>query len=188
MDALGESPVAPGDTTMAKKANVKFIQEVPTEGRVVAARRPFRVEQDNRRRFVRIEIASPVTINKIRDAAGQFWPEGDWHLINGTILNISAGGLLVEVDQQVYEGDIVSLHFIMQDVEALNDVLGLVKRVDSDQDGLLAGIEFITREQLTDLLSQGEVDMLPSTLDDFDHTVHRVLSRYVFEEQPTAMD
>lgn len=167
---------------MATKGKVKFIQEVPTNGTAVAARRPFRVESDNRRRFIRIEIASPVTLNKIRDAGGHFWPEGEWHVINGTILNISAGGLLVELDQQVFEGDVVALHFIMQEIEALNDVLGLVKRVEMDPSGILAGIAFITRDDVTDLLSQGQVDLLPESLDDFEHTVRRVLNRYLFEE------
>lgn len=171
---------------MATKGKVKFIQEVPTDGSAVAARRPFRVESDNRRRFVRIEIASPVTLNKIRDHEGQFWPQGEWHVINGTILNISAGGILVEIDQQIGEGDVVALHFIMQEVEALNDVLGLVRRVDIDPTGVIAGIAFVTRDEVTDLLSQGQIDMLPETLDDFEHTVRRVLSRYIFEDSAAA--
>lgn len=171
---------------MATKEKVKFIQEVPTDATVIAARRPFRVEEDNRRRFVRIEIASPVTLNKIRDAEGQFWPDGEWHVINGTILNISAGGLLVELDQQVLTGDVVALHFIMQDIEALNDVLGLVKRVEQDAEGIIAGISFVTRNEVTDLMSQGQIDMLPETLDDFEHTVRKVLSKYVFEENRVA--
>jgi hypothetical protein len=167
---------------MASKEKVKFIQEMTTDTTTVGARRPFKVEQDNRRRFVRIEISSPMTLQKIHESGGKFWPEGEWHVVNGTILNISVGGVLVEIDQQLREGDLVSLHFIMQDVEALNDVLGLVKRVEGDADGMIAGIEFISREQLTDLLSQAQIDMLPDSLDDFDHTVRSVLNKYLYAD------
>lgn len=171
---------------MASREKVRFIQEVPAADTMVAARRPFEVRSENRRRFVRIEISSPMTMRKIRDTGGQLWPDGEWHVIHGTILNISDGGVLVDVDQNLQEGDIVSLHFIMQDVEPLADVLGQVMRADQDEAGILVGIKFITIQSLADRLSRAELDLLPETLTEFQACIKGALEKYVYtEETPT---
>lgn len=160
----------------------KFITEVPTTEVDVIARRPFKVESDNRRRFIRLEIAAPMSLQKIKDSHGNFWPEGEWHLVNGTILNVSAGGVLVELDQSVNEGDIVAMHFTLQGVEELKNILGLVKRADFDGEGVLAGIEFVTHSFLSDRLSRPEIDLLTETCCNFDDSVRQVLTKYVHHE------
>lgn len=171
---------------MASRDKVKFIQEVPATETMVAARRPFEVRSENRRRFVRIEISSPMTLRKIRDLGGRLWPEGEWHVINGSILNISDGGVLVETDQQLCEGEIVSLHFIMQEVEPLADVLGQVMRADQDEVGFLVGIKFITRQSLADRLTQAELELLPATLTEFQSCIRGALEKYVYTETAPA--
>jgi hypothetical protein len=168
---------------MTSEEKTKFVHEYETSNKSLKARRPFRVEEENHRHFVRIEISAPMTMHRIRNAGGEFWPEGEWHTVNGTILNISAGGVLVDIDQRIGEGDIVALHFILQDVEALNDILGIVKRVEEDDEGLLAGIEFVSRSQIEDRLSQAELDLLPASLSGFEDTIRKVLDNYVYEDQ-----
>jgi len=167
------------------KANekVKFVKDVETEKTEISVRKPFRVDRDNKRRFIRLQISSPMTMKKIKDAVGNFWPEGDWHMINGTILNISAGGVLVDIDQPLLEGDVVCMYFTLQEVECLDNVLGLVKRVDGENGFFLAGIEFITRDYLDDMFSGGELEMLPNDLNNFDDSVREVLNKYVYAER-----
>jgi hypothetical protein len=167
---------------MKAKEKVKFVKDVETESMELNTRRPFHVDRENKRRFIRLQISSPMTMKKIKDAVGNFWPDGDWHIINGTILNISAGGVLVDVDQPLLEGDVVCMSFVLQEVECLDNVLGLVKRVDGEDGFFLAGIEFITREYLNDLFSGGELEMLPNCLTNFDDSVRAVLNRYVYTE------
>ncbi|MBN1211688.1 MAG: PilZ domain-containing protein [candidate division Zixibacteria bacterium] len=168
---------------MRTKEKVKFVKDVETESTELAARKPFRVDRENKRRFIRLQISSPMTMKKIKDAVGNFWPEGDWHMINGTILNISAGGVLVDIDQPLLEGDVVCMYFTLQEVECLDNVLGLVKRVDGENGFFLAGIEFITRDYLNDLFSRGELEMLPNDLTNFDESVREVLNKYVYAEK-----
>jgi hypothetical protein len=158
-----------------------FVSDVSTDNGI-AVRKPFRLSKENQRRFIRLEISSPMSLQKIRDAEGGFWPEGDWHVIHGIILNISAGGVLVELEQAVDSGDVVSMRFTLQDVEELPHVLGLVKRADTDETGCLAGIEFITREYLKDHFSNGEVDLLRDMHTNFDESVRQVLNKYVYRE------
>lgn len=168
---------------MNKRSHVKFIKDVETDDKDIRVQKPFRVERADHRRFVRLEISSPMSLDKIRDMAGNFWPEGDHHYINGVVLNISAGGVLAEVDEQLSEGDVVSMRFTLQDVECLDNVLGLVKRADLDDGAFLVGIEFVTRERMADVFTQGELDILAGRISDFDEQVRAVLGRYIRRER-----
>lgn len=163
------------------KANekAKHVQDVTAGSDTVSARHPFKVTRENRRRFIRLEIASPMALHRLKDTGGHYWPESDRHSINGTILNISAGGVLVDLDQAIDEGDVVSMHFRLQEVESLDDVLGLVKRTDIESEGCLAGIEFVTREYLADHFSQAEMELLGDRYTNFNNSVRQVLNKYV---------
>lgn len=167
---------------MSRKDKVKYINDVSVTEAEMKSRKPFDVTTENRRRFIRLEIASPMTLQKIKESGGEFLSEVDWHIINGSILNISAGGVLVDADQILFEGDVVSMAFTLQGAEQLDSVLGLVKRVDHDEATFLAGIEFVSEEKLRDLFSQGEVDMLPGNMTDFNQGVCTVLDKYVYKE------
>lgn len=167
---------------MSRKDDVKFITDVTTNDATIAVRKPFALTTENRRRFIRLEIASPMTLQKIKESGGEFLSDVDWHLINGSILNISAGGVLVDADQIIYEGDVVSMTFTLQGTETLDRVLGLVKRVDPDEGMFLAGIEFISEDRLKDMFSSGEIEMLPESMTDFDRGVRDVINKYVYRE------
>jgi hypothetical protein len=164
---------------MKDREKVKFVNEMETSSDGYVARKPFKVERQKTRRFIRLEISSPMDIRKIKDSEGDFSPEGDWHSLHGMILNISAGGVLVELDQPLFEGDVVCMHFILQEVENLDNVLGLVKRTDRADGAFLAGIEFITREYLSDIFSETEMDLLPESMTNFNERVREVLAKYV---------
>ncbi len=165
---------------------VKFIQDVGTETETMTVARPFKLEKDERRRYVRLEISSPMQLRKVRDIGGQYWPTGERRVIDGIIYNISANGVLVEVQQVVNEGDVVTMNFTLQDVEKVDNVLGLVKRVDGDDSEWLVGIEFITRDDLKDLFTEQQLNQLSNQLIGFDESVRRVLNKYVRQEQQNA--
>lgn len=168
---------------MSRKDNVKYIKDVAVTEAELKSRKPFDVTTENRRRFIRLEIATPMTLQKIKESGGEFLSEVDWHIINGTVLNISASGVLVDADQMLFEGDVVSMGFTLQGAEQLDSVIGLVKRVDHDDATFLAGIEFVSEEKLKDIFSQGEVDMLPESMTDFNQGICTVLDKYVYRER-----
>jgi hypothetical protein len=168
---------------MKDTSKQKFVSDVHVGKNRIRARKPFRVEEDNSRRYIRLEISSPMSLNKIKDVFGNFWPGENTPVIHGTILNISAGGLLVECDQPLNEGDIVSMRFTLQDVEALDNVLGLVKRCDPEEGCSLAGIEFISRNRLEDKLTSAEMELLTEKVANFHQSVQKVLERYLYHEQ-----
>lgn len=164
----------------------RFINDVEVTDKHWQIRKPFKVSQDNQRRFIRLEIATPLMLRKVRDIFGNFWPTQDEYQVDGEILNISPGGVLAELNQPLNENDIVALRFSLQETEIVDNILGLVKRVDNDEDTYLTGIEFITREQLEDRLSEAEMELLSDELGSFDNRVNEVLQRYLVARTPQS--
>jgi len=173
---------------MSRQQRIKFVQEIDTQNDTLVVAKPFKVEKDERRRYVRLEISSPMELQKIKDIGGRFWPRGDHRVITGLILNISASGVLIEVNEPVNEGDVVVMRFTLQDVEELPHVLGLVKRSDFDDETYLIGIEFVSRNDLADSFTELEMSELSPDMADFDETVRTVLNRYIHRERRTAGD
>jgi molybdopterin converting factor small subunit len=167
---------------MKVNKKTRHVRDVDAEQKTIRARRPFKVHKDEKRRFIRLEIATPMSLRKIKGREGQYWAQGDWYVIHGQILNVSVGGVLVDLDQALEEGDVVSMHFTLQETEKLDNVLGLVKRVDIDAEGCLVGIEFVSRENLVDQLSQAEMELLGDEYTNFNSSVRQVLNRYVSRE------
>jgi hypothetical protein len=167
---------------MKTDRKTRHVREVAAERTVVRARRPFKVVEQEKRRFIRLEIAAPMSLRRIKGSDGHYRLQDDSAVIHGLILNLSAGGVLVDLDQALDEGDVVSMHFTLQETECLENVLGLVKRVDIDAEGCLAGIEFVTRELLTDRLSHAEMELLGDEHTNFNNSVRQVLGRYVSRE------
>lgn len=167
---------------MKDSTKTTFISEVRMEEDGIKIHRPFKLSTENQRRFVRLEISSPMSLKKIKDVFGNFWPHGTGFTIEGNILNISAGGVLVEIDQPLNEGDIVAMQFTLQGIETLKNVLGIVKRTDQEDTFYLTGIEFVERERLMDKLSRAEMEILMENLSDFKGTIHDVLKKYIYRE------
>lgn len=167
------------ENNMDNPSKVRHIADHEVTGKDLVAEKPFKINEENSRRFVRLEISAPMSLSKLKDVLGGFWPQQDGPALKGIILNISAGGALVELEHALNEGDIVSMYFQLQEGTTLEGVLGLVKRCDPDSEVCLTGIEFVTRQRLSDLLSQAEMDMLPNDLNDFTGAIRETLGQYV---------
>lgn len=167
---------------MKESKKTKFVTEHDVSGKVEEIRSPFRVTQDTRRRFVRVEITSPLYLQRIKSVDGGFWPEGKGQPIAGTILNISLGGVLVDLEDRVQHGDIVTLRFNLQGEVILQNVLGLVKRSEESEGKYLTGVEFVDREKLADKLTAAEIELLSDEINGFDDNVRKVLQKYVSKE------
>ncbi len=164
---------------MSKDQKVKFVSDVPVADTSLVSEKPFEIRSDEQRRYVRLEISAPTELQRVKDQSGNFWPEGEGADIRGTILNISAGGVLVDLEKPLECRDIVIMSFHLQHEIVVRNVLGRVKRCDADDACYLAGIEFVTREQLSDALSAGELEVLSDDMANFGDSVQRLLSGYV---------
>jgi len=154
----------------------------------ISVKAPFKIENDEKRRFIRLEILDPLSYSVLKDRASGFWPDGDGPVFTGSILNISAGGVLIVSKAALSEGTLVIIKMTLQGVEAVNNVIGIVKRAEQDEDEWLVGIEFITRKALTDHLSSAEYDLVPENIASFNEHVQNILNKYVNRQRVSRGD
>ena len=155
----------------------------PTNTIDFEAKPPFQLLEDNRRRFIRIDIVEPIAFTIIKAAEGSFWPEGDGPSGSGEILNISAGGILMFTSEPVMENAVISMSLKIEGCESIDNILGLVKRTEIDSGGYLVGIESVTREKLWDILSKEEISKLPENMASFTERVQMLLNQYIYSKK-----
>jgi hypothetical protein len=163
-----------------KDARIKVISEIETDDNTVSVKPPFRLFKEQNRRYIRLEISSPVSCTVLKNRAGRFWPASDGPQIDGSILNLSAGGMLIVSEMALEEGTILLLKMSLQDIEVLDNIVGLVKRADLDENEWLLGIEFVSREYLGDIFSDAELNVLPQKVVSFDEQIKSTLNKYIY--------
>lgn len=159
---------------------LKIISDIEAGGNVISVRKPFKLYTEQKRRYIRLEISEPIQFSILKDDTEGFWPDGGGPEYSGSILNLSAGGVLVISDSPVKEGMIVLLKMSLQDVEIIDNIIGLVKRAEGEGDERLIGIEFISREYLNDIFSQSEIEVLTGNIASFNEQIRKILNKYVF--------
>ncbi len=140
---------------------------------------PFTLESDGHRKYVRLELAEPVTFLEIKQPGDSFAPEGIEEVREGRILNLSSGGALIDSSDIVAAGSLVALTFTLQGDVRLSDVLAIVRRVDIVDGVGVMGMSFIGRDQLQDVLSGGELELLDSRFNKFVMQAESALAKYV---------
>jgi len=144
---------------------------------------PFQIMEDNRRRFIRIDIEEPLVYFMVKSPDGGFWPDGQGDIFEGEVLNISAGGILMFTKAPIMEGSILSMALRIEGCDVVDNILGIVKRTEMDSDGYLVGVESITREKLSDHLSLDEIGQLPENLASFTERLRSLLNRYIYSKK-----
>ncbi len=140
-------------------------------------------EKPQKRRYVRLDVFSPVAFNSIVveiDKRVRLHPEKK----AGVLLNLSGGGVLISTTDRATEGEFVLMKFDIKGFDALTNVLGKVKRVESCEDGeCLVGIEFIAIERVDDPVVANGLSRLADHPKEFAQGLSRLISRYVFQRQ-----
>lgn len=161
-------------------SRLKIISEIEAGENVASVRAPFRLYQDRKRRYIRLEISKPISYSILKDRSGGFWPQSDGPLYDGVILNISAGGVLIIGDAPIDEGTILVMKITLQDIEVIDKVVGVVKRSEVDEEVWLIGIEFVSREYLVDYFSAAQFDVISKDIATFDEQLRKALNKYVY--------
>ena len=145
------------------------------------------LKRSQRRRFVRIDIAGEVSF-KIIDMSNESQPEISLDK-KGELLNISAGGILLNTGANLRKGDLVLLNFWLKNSQRLENVLGMVKRHeqegedDSGRIEYLTGIEFLTKEKISNKYSHDLMQSLPSKVTFFDEALQQAIVQFVYRQQ-----
>ena len=125
----------------------------------------------------RIKILPENISNKIA-----IMPDEELYNLEGLILNISMGGVLIETEEKFSEDDFLLMRFTVQDVETVENVLGRVKRIDNCDKYCLAGIEFVQQEELNDRLSMPELEILKDRISNFNNRIQDTLEKFMYKE------
>ena len=140
-------------------------------------------DKAQKRRYVRLEVFSPVAFNSIvveADKRVRLHPEKK----AGVLLNLSGGGVLISTTDRASEGEFVLMKFDLKGFDALTNVLGKVKRVEVCEDGeCLVGIEFLAIEHVDDPVIANGLSRLADHPKEFAQGLSRLISPYVFQRQ-----
>jgi len=168
------------------KSKNKLESQIEAGENVVSVKEPFELEEDGLRRYIRLEISDPVGCSMLKDRNGGFWPQGDGPVYRASLLNLSAGGVLIDCDSPMEEGTLVIMKLTLQGIEVVDNIIGIVKRCDTEMEFNLIGIEFIPRENLPDYFSLVEYEEINKNLATFDEQLQRVLNKYIFRRRVAA--
>jgi c-di-GMP-binding flagellar brake protein YcgR len=139
--------------------------------------------RQQRRRYVRLEVFSPVEFRTLiidENKRVRSHPEKR----AGVLLNLSGGGVLISTSDTAAADDLLLLTFEIKGLDALENILGLVKRVEECEDGeRLVGIEFIGVDHFTDPVLVENLSRLSKNPMGFNDSLKRFVSRYVFQRQ-----
>ena len=163
---------------MDRQTRTRFITSIDAD-QIVTVRAPFSAIEENRRKFIRLEVGEPICFELIKERGGRLHPAGDGAPRNGATLNLSAGGMLIDTATPTAEGSLVALTVTLQGSVKVENILAVVKRVDFMDDIALMGVEFVAREALSDTLSAAELTLLDGKYNQFEWQVRRALSSYV---------
>jgi c-di-GMP-binding flagellar brake protein YcgR len=139
---------------------------------------PFPVKTSHGRKYVRIELSSPVKFRLL--ACGQGKIRITEEEISGEILNLSEGGMLLLTDSPVQEQGFALMTLNLNNLAVLDGVLGKIKRVEASEEGdFLVGVEFTSRGELEKLTSPEQVQSLPVKVESFDRKMREVISGFL---------
>ena len=142
-------------------------------------KRALPLHRGKKRQYIRLEVEAPITFAYID--LDRPLEDLETNQIEGSILNISGGGVLVESPQGVAEGKYIAMSFELRDYELLTGVVGKVKRLDEDgEDGALMGVEFCQERELINVFGEANVG---ARLASFDERVKRTILKYIFDRK-----
>lgn len=168
-----------------KQSRVKVISDVMVSDDTVGVKPPFKLGRDKQRRYIRLEISEPIEGTILKSRSGDFWPDLNGPSFHGSILNISAGGLLLVTEFPVEENAVVLLKISLQEVEVVDRIVGVVKRSEADEKEWLVGIEFVPRENFVDIFAGPEQALIPDDVASFDEKIKKTLNKYIFFKKVT---
>lgn len=157
-------------TKTRPKETVRLIHEEKSKGQ--------------RRRFVRLDVASPFELRKLNLPPKSGKAIVDSKRVLGVILNISGGGILVAIDTKLKVNSYVAITLDMAGMEKVDRILGKVKRADKvEYSEYLTGIEFIGPEMVLKELSLTDQEILRGELFSFNERIQTLILKYVLLEK-----
>jgi c-di-GMP-binding flagellar brake protein YcgR len=141
------------------------------------------LERVQRRDFVRIDLKVDLKYSLFKLASSKKMVNAPcWKASYSR--NISAGGMLMKVVDDVKTGDILMVRVNGYKAMGIPRLMtALCCRVVSINDTNFAGVEFIKQDRLSRHFTRDEIKRLPSQIKRFDTAAQNKLVRFVFDKQ-----
>lgn len=152
------------------------------DGRAVTAAPVSDVQRVQRRKFVRLDISGEMTFRELAGGTGTEVLLG--MEMTGTLLNISAGGVLFESPLPLKNRSLVVVSFSLKGRRSLKNILAAVKRIDGSREkGYLVGAEFLTRANLGEYGLERISKFLPPGTGTFDENLQKLVIQFIYAQQ-----
>ncbi len=146
---------------------------------------PFPVGTSDGRKYVRLELSSPVEFHVLTHSGGKL--KLSRKKSNAEVLNLSQGGMLLVTDSPVPSEGFLIITLNLNGLVVLDGVLGKIKRVEPSGEGdFLVGLEFAAEAQLEKLASAEDIRRLPVKVTSFRHKISQIISSYLRTAELTA--
>jgi hypothetical protein len=141
-------------------------------------------EKGGRRRFVRLDIATPFILNRINPHPTTIKSRVEPAVNHGMLLNISGNGILGAVDRKLEVDSFVVLSFELRGIGRIERILGKVKRTEKvARSEYLTGIQFMDPDDLYDELDNDEVDSLKKEVVSFNKKLKQLIIKHIIREK-----
>lgn len=140
-----------------------------------ATRTAAKIQTRGQRRFADLALTGEVTLAVIKEPGSSFAAQGDAETFSGSILHVSEESALIETTRVIQEGSLLSLSAALEASDRISDSLAVVNRVDEDDGAWIMGLSFVGRDQLADILSGAELELLDKKFGSFVEQVKRML-------------
>ncbi len=151
----------------------------------VLERTPFPVGTSDGRKYIRLELSSPVGFHVLTCSGGKLKLSKKKN--TAEILNLSEGGMLLATDCLLPTEGFLVATLNLNGLVVLDGVLGKIKRVEPSGDGdFLVGLQFAAEEELEKLASSEEIRRLPVRVTNFKHKIRQIISSYLRTAELTA--
>lgn len=145
---------------------------------------PRGVKRVQRRQFVRVEAFERIEYARVINLPEWEKREDLPKWCQSITSDISGGGVLMSADEDTKPGDLFLLKIGVFPEQDLPEMIAAVcRRVFTQDDQLMAGMEFLTADRLTRHFGINDLKRLPRSIQDFDRGAQNRLVNYVFQRQ-----
>ncbi len=104
--------------------------------------------------------------------------------VAGTLLNISAGGILFECPSKIRHNGIVALSLSLKGRNSIQNILAVIKRCEGSRSkGYLVGAEFLTKHNLKNYHLEKIEEFMPPNCGTFDENLQKLIVRFIYNQQ-----
>ena len=160
------------------------IPEQPPRMKLAA---PQRIERNQRRRFVRVDYLRPCKWRPVHSAEEGQESDAVGDVVEGTIINLSAGGIQLSTDEPPAKGQYLFVRPFADDWPLPGWLIGRIawkqRQQPESRHDFRAGVDFREFEEMTAGWPKEHVNKLPEDILNMSHVVRQRLMQLVYRKQ-----